>query len=826
VRRATDRFVGSARATCDHSPVDRSRRERIARRACAIFGAFGGVALALVTTTAPASDARAKDAGARTTTSASAAASTAPSARLWSLAPTPSWVAEQALDLTSRAGDEVGSERLLLLDAQVRVGDRVSRYYRSATALLTRAAVEDASLVRVRFDPAYQRLTFHGVRKWRDGKPIDVPIDADDLRVSSPSGDALLYDGAVELALAVPDLRVGDVIDAAYSIDGDNPIFGGVAFGTLRFSFGDAVHALHRRVLSSRPLERRAIGSVPEPKITTVDGMTSWEWTATDVAKDRVEDDAPRWLVQPAYLSYGEHARWSDVVGWALPLFALDGRSAALDAEIARIAALGTDPKRRALEVVRFVQRDIRYYGQELGPHSHAPHPPAMVLEKRFGDCKDKTLLAVTMLRALGIDAAPALVDSESGRGLDRVLPSPGVFDHVIVAMRIDGVRRWVDVTRSFMGGTLDRMAQDDFGFALVVAPGVDRLEPMWPTRPAEPPSEVVERYAIADDGSAELTVHTIHRGHRADSMRRAIASASKAELQRRMLEAQRKDDADAESIGAVEIDDRMDENEVVVDRRFRLPHFWDRDGARSFDAADAGLRLGPTVDLHRTQPIELPTLNLRYRVELTGRRPLALEVDDVDVDDARFHWTRTSARAGGAFHVDWQLETRADVVATDQLTAYRASVDRAEAARALRIDRATLEASETATVAARPRKSRSLHVLLAGCAMVGVALGLAVLQRRRARARWSTGGRARRDEAGETAAQAIEVGSRDEASAAMASRVCTCGASLRGVPLEWTDLRYGTRTLHAARARCPACDALSRRIFGWPEAPRPGAEA
>ena len=95
---------------------------------------------------------------------------------------------------------------------------------------------------------------------------------------------------------------------------------------------------------------------------------------------------------------------------------------------MALIAAEHSDPAGRAAAVLQLVQREIRYLGIEVGAGSHAPCAPALVCQRRFGDGKDKALLMVALLEALGVEAAPALVDTDVDADLlesNDFLPPP-----------------------------------------------------------------------------------------------------------------------------------------------------------------------------------------------------------------------------------------------------------------------------------------------------------------------------------------------------------------------------------------------------------------
>src|SRR5690606_12491954 len=122
-----------------------------------------------------------------------------------------------------------------------------------------------------------------------------------------------------------------------------------------------------------------------------------------------------------------------------------DELETSIESEIKRIASTETSDEGRLLAALRFVQGEIRYLGVEVGPGSHAPSPPDQVLARRLGDCKDKTLLTVTLLDRLGIEAHPPLVATGLRRAIAQRLPSPGAFDHVIVLAKLDGQFIWLD---------------------------------------------------------------------------------------------------------------------------------------------------------------------------------------------------------------------------------------------------------------------------------------------------------------------------------------------------------------------------------------------
>ena len=87
-----------------------------------------------------------------------------------------------------------------------------------------------------------------------------------------------------------------------------------------------------------------------------------------------------------------------------------------------------------------FVQAQIVYLAITLDKDSVAgyrPHPAAEVLKKRYGDCKDKATLLVSMLRAVGEDGRTVLLMAENPDFVRSDWAS-AQFNHAIVAIPAD----------------------------------------------------------------------------------------------------------------------------------------------------------------------------------------------------------------------------------------------------------------------------------------------------------------------------------------------------------------------------------------------------
>lgn len=139
--------------------------------------------------------------------------------------------------------------------------------------------------------------------------------------------------------------------------------------------------------------------------------------------------------------AWGEGGDWAAVGRWWQGLVAsLPPPPEAVRAKARELVA-GIDGRRaRLAALLKFASRDVRYVAVEVGIGGYRPAPPGEVLDRRWGDCKDKAVLLVALLAEAGIEAWPALILSAADDRIDSAFPTPTQFNHVIVAVRADGV--------------------------------------------------------------------------------------------------------------------------------------------------------------------------------------------------------------------------------------------------------------------------------------------------------------------------------------------------------------------------------------------------
>jgi len=222
-------------------------------------------------------------------------------------------------------------------------------------------------------------------------------------------------------------------------------------------------------------------------------GRRVYEWATHDVPIVDPEPFAAWPNTVDMQIAVGAPLTWNDVAHWYAGLANDRYRfGPGLDSVFRTVTALSTtrDDSLRAL--YRWVAQEIRYVSLALGQGGYQPRPPEEVVATKLGDCKDKATLLVTLLRHMGERADPVLV-SLNGEP-DSLMPGPGQFDHVIVALeQAGGGYRFLDPTAELAPfGELDPDLQGEFGLLVKPDGSGERV-----TLPEAPPSVNLESNRI-----------------------------------------------------------------------------------------------------------------------------------------------------------------------------------------------------------------------------------------------------------------------------------------------------------------------------------------
>lgn len=389
------------------------------------------------------------------------------------IGPLPSFVNPVDFPLSAKdvAGNE-GNAKVLLYDRQISLlGREPLEYTHTEIVPLTSSGLQNLSQIYITFNPAYQKLVLHRIRIWRDGKAIDLTSRIKlDLMRREDDLDKNLYEGNVTAVGVLRDTRINDVIDVQYTISGTNPIFGKRYSNLFSITQIYPISRFRLGLLADRPVMVNAPAGVTVKRSKIPGGTLLYTVSADHLRPALFEAGMPSGYQPQKFLQISEYKSWSDVAEWAENLFKVDTTlPPEIQSQIENWKKENLSKERLAGEMLRWVQSQIRYFGIELGVNSHLPSQPNVTVERRFGDCKDKSLLLSTMLNSIGIQAEPALVSLGFTKKVGELIPSPSPFNHVIVKAVIAGKTYWLDATALPQYGDLDKLGETDYGHVLVL---------------------------------------------------------------------------------------------------------------------------------------------------------------------------------------------------------------------------------------------------------------------------------------------------------------------------------------------------------------------
>ncbi len=596
----------------------------------------------------------------------------------------PSWLQAVATP-TSPPQAAVSGQRYLLVDRQNYVdSSQVQRFSRFVIQITSTEGLEKASQLAFDFDPSYETLTIHKAQVWRAGKALDR-LEPNELRVFQREAnlERFLYSGTRTAYLILPDIRVGDVLEYSYTVQGNNPVMAGRYSEMLAMDWDIPIarNSLRLLVAPSRALFFQAPKeSNVQVKVSESSGRREILWQQENVPAVELQSDTPAWYTPNRTLSVSEFASWADVAQWAMPLY---DDAAAVDPTVQLLAdqlAAHQDATGKVMAALHFVQQEIRYLGMEDGIGSHRPRHAADTLYRRYGDCKDKTVLLMALLKAMGFKPSAALVSLDQGAGLPNQQPSPYLFDHVIVTLLLDGQRLWLDGTLLNQGDRLDTVAVPYYRYALLVAAGATSLTPMdGDYRPAE----VSVRHELwVQKDQNRLQIESQYQGEQAEQQRSQWLNSTPQAIGRRFEDYYARIYGDLVTVGAAQVSDDRQLNQLVMRETYLTPggqQFVAEQGLDIYaDLLDSYLK---DVDSNRTQPLMLSApIRLKQEFLIHLPKPMQIAPYQSTQDNAVFRFgLQVEPLDKQLLRVSYRYESLLDSVPVAELARYREHVRRAK---------------------------------------------------------------------------------------------------------------------------------------------------
>ena len=124
--------------------------------------------------------------------------------------------------------------------------------------------------------------------------------------------------------------------------------------------------------------------------------------------------------------------------------------------------------------IFNFVSDSVSYIAIEVGTGDFEPHFCTDIINRRFGDCKDQSVLLSELYTSAGFEAHPALVSTQIYPDLKILKPWPSFFDHAVVSIRTSDGEIVLDP--SDPGSSIFKLSKNLRGKMMLITDGLSEL--------------------------------------------------------------------------------------------------------------------------------------------------------------------------------------------------------------------------------------------------------------------------------------------------------------------------------------------------------------
>lgn len=613
------------------------------------------------------------------------------SAQQPSIQPAPSWLYPVSPDHGRKANEKEISDGYYfgLMDVQVNIPAQ-TEYNHIIRHIVNETGVQQASEVSVTYSPEYQKVVFHYINQVRDGKVI-TRLSPKQIRVVQEETEAgsYQYNNEKRAFVILEDVRKDDRIDFAYSIIGFNPVFGGHFTTSQYFTYGTPITNFFYSVFSApgQSLQYALYNQAPQPVIKDQNNLKLHHWSQPQLKKYESTSGAPAWYDNYPYATLTTFRSWAEVGNWGVNVFS--NYKYKINAPLKKkIEALRTQAKGNkdlyAELATRYVQDEIRYLGFEVGVYTHKPHDPNDIFRQGYGDCKDKALLLVCMLREEGIQSYVALVHTGLRAKVENESPAAIMFNHAIVAIERSSGYVFIDATNQQQRGSLINIYIPPYGKSLVLKEGTRGLEDIEGF--AVNNVEVEENLSVqwTGKGSSTLKVKTTYSGGIADDMRSYFSSNSQSDIEQQYTNYYSAIYDSIKLTGEIGFEDDSIENIVTVTESYEIPEIWKEDehSKISFPVFAKAIyeKLPSAKNLAANAPLSLPDPGyLKYVLTIHMPEDWSFPIKPVNIENDAYRFSYKPVVTGNTITLSYVYKTLKDHLPADEIAAYRKDYARIE---------------------------------------------------------------------------------------------------------------------------------------------------
>jgi len=316
------------------------------------------------------------------------------------------------------------------------------------TKVLTEKGKRDNRTLTMNFMLPYTTVAVPTLEVIKPGgtvAPVDVSANSKESIDDSQMAENIYDPNMRILQVNIPSLEIGDVI---HSVERENiersiipgqyaeeNVFEGTGF--IRHITYE-VHAPADRSLKRIALRDEVPGTVTASIGPVTNNTIIYRWEVNNVPRMFDEASMPPYGEVLQRLFVSTMPDWTAVSKWYWDLSQshLDATTPEMQQTNAILIANQPTDLDKVKAIFYFVSNKIRYMGitPEKDRPGFEPHDVCITFDKKYGVCRDKAALLVSMLRLAGLNAYPVLVSV--GTHKDAEVPDP-FFNHAIVGVEL-----------------------------------------------------------------------------------------------------------------------------------------------------------------------------------------------------------------------------------------------------------------------------------------------------------------------------------------------------------------------------------------------------
>lgn len=309
--------------------------------------------------------------------------------------------------------------------------------------------------VKLGYDSTYEKIEVEYARTIKPDGTI-ISVGAKHIRDISEYPEYPLYSNARLRIISMPELTEGAVIEYK-AIKYINKLINGKEF-CENYPIQGFEPYLNQRVNLIIPdgynvnIESYNPGYVEyalsfSPRIERVEDGTKYTWEFNNVPEIITEPSMSPYIEITPYLSISSLDDWQEIYNWwgSLVVDKVNIDKAIEEKTQGLIEDKNTQEE-KAKAIYHWVASKIRYVGVEYGEAGFEPHYATEIFKNKYGDCKDQSMLLISMLRYAGISAYPVLIGTKGSYLLDEEFPTL-IFNHAIVLAKVGEKMVFLDPT-------------------------------------------------------------------------------------------------------------------------------------------------------------------------------------------------------------------------------------------------------------------------------------------------------------------------------------------------------------------------------------------